>query len=302
MDICSALLLLPGQPPALDRRAILAAGPYLPQHVAPANLPTEQLIHLSGQPQVPLPVAFQYAVLANDKGRTQALFHRDPFILRKDPHLNQLLATWSKEAVTEARRRTPNLQRQTQFLPALADPAAPGERLQVVATSLHGYISALDQVTWNGPLILKAGSETTVIARPWVPEITLTTSACHAECGAVLARLRLDLLASETHPWPQWFYDGIVGCYSIRANKTPPSPLAMAAIRKRAGQQTILACFDGTEDNQELATALVAPLLHSSRQHLLPRFIDILRQGSSSAEALRFIYQLDRQDFIQLHR
>jgi hypothetical protein len=179
------------------------------------------------------------------------------------------------------------------------------ERFQLVTTTLDGFIPALEQATWLGPVVVRTAPNSPaeiLAARPWAPVLLVPDHADRATCGRMLTELRLRLLESPTHPWPAWLQAGILGCAAIRADKLPPSPQAMRARRRQAGSQAIAACLNSKVPDQELATALATPLLHSHRQQQLPRFLDLVRLGTPSAEALQFVYGWSVNDLVQLQR
>jgi hypothetical protein len=190
------------------------------------------------------------------------------------------------------------------------DPAgrvrAAGEHACATVTSL---LAALPWPRWSGPVVLVVGADDPpgldggreIVTRPAAPLVRLRVvpaddEALQGMIAARLASLALGLSAPPPGGWPPWLRLGVPRVAELTALGKGVSPRAMHAIRSAAGSAAITAMLAepvvGAVD-AELAMAVSAPLLSPRRRDRLAPFLDRLRSGATSAEALFSAYALD---------
>ena len=69
-------------------------------------------------------------------------------------------------------------------LKIIAEHRPSADRLQLVASSLSGFIPALEQTTWLGPLVVTSGPAAVIDARPWTPVIQVPPDTDRATVAA----------------------------------------------------------------------------------------------------------------------
>lgn len=171
--------------------------------------------------------------------------------------------------------------------------------------------AALPQPQWVDPLVLVGVPEgedgpagvLAEIARPALPVCHLRlpeeTDDLRPVLAERLAHLRLDLAAPPEGGWDTWLRAGTAGVCRLRGEGRGPSPRRMHRIRREAGVAAIRHLLAGRSEDRELATAVVAPLLHSHRRERFDDLLETLRAGIDARQALAIAYELTPEKLVE---
>jgi hypothetical protein len=102
----------------------------------------------------------------------------------------------------------------------------------------------------------------------------------------------MELSVPPSGGWPGWLSNGVAEVARAKAAGEGPSPRVMRERRQAAGPEAIAAMLLATplQADVALSGALVQPLLTPDGQAHFASLLDLLRQGASSAGALRIAY------------
>ena len=154
---------------------------------------------------------------------------------------------------------------------------------------------------WAGPVVVYIGSEERGIPaggviRPALPLLQVPdTQNLRAHIAGRLARLALDLSVPPAAGWPSWLSAGVAEVCRARAAGEGPSPRLMRERRQAAGATAISTLLAAQTADPQLSGALVQVLLTPDGQGHFSSLLDLLRQGASSAGAVRIAYGLSPQ-------
>ena len=166
---------------------------------------------------------------------------------------------------------------------------------------VRAVLAPLPWPRWAGPVVVYIGVEErgipdSGVVRPALPMLQLSNgNGLRTQVASRIARLALDLSAPPTGGWPGWLSSGAAEVCRARAAGEGPSPLLMRQRRQAAGPAAISALLEAPTAERELSGALVQVLLTPTGQTHFSSLLDLLRQGASSAGAVRIAYGLSPQ-------
>jgi hypothetical protein len=220
-----------------------------------------------------------------------------------DPALVQVLSTWAERQLTALGLTDP----MTGSIVIGGDrPLA--DRLQRALADAQREVDLLLRPLrpprWQGPLLVAVADATgavpvgvpPAVMRPALPVVHLPLDPAPDDlrplCGALRARLLLDLASPPATGWPPWLRIGVAAVAGRRTAGELPSPTDALRRRIEAGAAALDALWSATEPDASLAEAVAVVLLHSRRVDRFPPFLDALRHGVDTAEALGIAYGL----------
>ncbi|MHC5068775.1 MAG: hypothetical protein ACYTF0_09335 [Planctomycetota bacterium] len=294
MDLATTLVLLSGSPLVLDSQQVVLRGAMGPLH-----LPAAIISHDLGQAwyldNPDLTLASRIA-MALDLGAYERAWQLIDHQALADPLVATRLDLWCQQ---ELRRRG----------------LVPDRRGEVVITvSGHRNLRALCAnalrdvrdlmpaslwTPWRGPLLIDPSAEGHSQVRPALPLLAVGPGPHQRdELAGQIAELGLGLLADRDQPWPQWLHDGLRGVISLRSTNRPVSPRQMQERRRAAGHDGLSELLLLDRPNPELATAVMAYILHGQRRHRLDKLLELLRHGADGLSALEIVYHADRDTLL----
>lgn len=165
---------------------------------------------------------------------------------------------------------------------------------------VHFLLAPLPWPRWAGPVVVFIGTEdrgipSTGVVRPALPLVQFTDAkGLRARAAGGLARLALDLTVPPPNGWPSWLSVGVAEVCRARAAGEGPSPRQMRERRQAAGPEAITALLElpagAPIADPALSGALVQLFLTPDGQGHFTSLLDLLRQGASSAGAVRIAY------------
>ena len=268
----------------------------LPAVLPLAAVPAADHVRLAEQEGL-LPVDRRVALLlaADRRAEAFALAVRDPRPFAAQGGLDRELALWG--AAEQGRLALPAVR--GPVLVAGDDPRGSAQ------TEIRGGLADTRELLplpwprWAGPLVVyldgvDRGIPAGGVVRPALPLIQLAPGGdLRARTAAVVAVLGLDLTAPPAGGWPAWLRAGVAELARAKAAGEGPSPRLMRERRQAAGAVGLAALFAAPSAAPELSGAVAAALLVPARRERFPVLLDLLRQGASSAGALRVAYGLE---------
>jgi len=294
---------------------ITGAAVVLPAFGTPFILPVEclppdlRLKWFLRRDDVPLAQRISAAVDAGQSHAAWPLLIAQPDAVLIAPAIAGPLLRWS---AAELRLLDPTANPNLPVLRRQGDALVAGREEDLLALKdVQGVLGSLPWPRWLGPLLcvprddrLLAALPTshTALVRPALPVLAVNIAAPRelrrSVIAAGLAHLALDLTAPPPAGWPAWIHVGTAGVCAAVARGEGPSPRLMWQRRQAAGGAGIARLFASAEPDRELATAVCAYLLHSSRRGRFAAFLDPLRHGASSETALLIAYGVSVDDII----
>ncbi len=171
---------------------------------------------------------------------------------------------------------------------------------------VQDILATLAWPRWRGPLVLVpygvahpaiAPGQARVV-RAALP-VLRPPEGGRAGLAVAIGSLAMALSAPPASGWPAWLERGVAGCVRARALGTGIPERTMAERRAHAGAPAIAAMLSGAVlPEDELATAVVACLLHPSRRQRWPDLLELLRHcppdGAAGAVTLAYGLSLER--------
>ena len=186
-----------------------------------------------------------------------------------------------------------------------------------VEKALHG--ARLDdpwwREAWPGPLwqgtviicsdpaVLPVAISEADATRPVLPvRMVDPENISRAGVASELMHLRLDRLRPPTGGWPAWLRRGFAAYAARTADGTILGKRQVAVPLAAASAEDFSTLFQATDENMtdadaHLALALSAHLLHSRRRQHIGSFLDVLRHGNTTSDALAIAYGISIDDF-----
>ncbi len=158
----------------------------------------------------------------------------------------------------------------------------------------------------NGPPLVASAAllasfpgDATMVARPALPLVRVSGAGdLRGACAGAFAELALATGAPPPGGWPAWFTRGVVDLAAAKGRDQFVSPRHQQELRAAAGTAGLAALFADRHPDPGLSVAVVAFLLHPTRRKHLESFCALLRQGASTAGALRVAYGVELADVI----
>lgn len=311
MDPASLFLVLQPTPVVVERHTVTWRGGLLPLVLPMAGLSAKQraqLLLTNGSIDVDARVT-----AALDAGLTDeawSLVLRTPGPINRSIGLQLVLAGWA--AREQMRLGLPATPSAVQIF-SLDGKGRETTDAATVMSTIYDMLSALSWPRWAGPVVVIIGDLATKdpipglqrLARPALPIVRLGEPIIgitrNEQLGAELTRLTLELQSPPKNGWPAWLTIGLseVAKAKMRGGIASPSPLKMHSIRQRAGTAGISALLVAVKPDSELSAAVCAYLVHSRRRHLLGKLFDLIRGGAQSEGALRIVYEVTPEIFIE---
>jgi hypothetical protein len=244
-----------------------------------------------------LPSSWRVSALLADE-RRQAAFaiaSSSAQPLSSQAGLELILATWA--AREQARLGLPA----TRAAVLVVGDDVRGSRTADIRGALEDVRSVLAPLPWPrwaGPVVVfcdqaERGIPSQGVVRPALPLLQLAPAeGLRARAASSLARLAMELSVPPSGGWPGWLSNGVAEVARAKAAGEGPSPRVMRERRQAAGPEAIAAMLLATplQADVALSGALVQPLLTPDGQAHFASLLDLLRQGASSAGALRIAY------------
>jgi hypothetical protein len=301
MDLAAAFQVWSDGAIGIDRRSCQLAGGWVSIVVPIDGLPADDLRHWVVEAATcPLPERLQ-AAFRLDEQLAWRLLDALPINHVFDQRSQLILAHWQAQRLAQAS--------------ATAGPGSivvlPSQdrALAAACARAHYHLARIfrGQAPWQGPLLLsrqrallpELPADGQLLARPLMPALLIDApagdrSALEDRCAAVIIDCLLARLRRNQGHWPDWLRQGLIGVVAERSRGQGPSPLGMLRRRQEAPPGALFAALDRNAPiDAALATALVAPLVHSRRVERFASFLDLLRNGVPTIEALALAYSLD---------
>lgn len=304
MDPATLLFVLQPTPTEVDAQALRWRGALLPVVLPFAALPPATRAGVALQHDgLPLDLRIAAALDAGLADQAWRLLQRTPGPVTRSVTLELALAGWAAREL--ARLRLPATRDQVLVLGPEAR-AASGIDSAIALGVVREMSAALAWPRWVGPVMVLVddlgerdpypGVEH--LARPALPMVRVRSADGNRseQLGAVLAMLVLDLEPAPAGGWPAWLRVGLAEVAKAKVRGEGPSPLRMLTVRQQAGANALAELLLSRTPDRQLATAMVAPLVHTRRRHLLGKLLDLLRGGAQSAGAVQVAYGLSLVD------
>jgi hypothetical protein len=292
------ILALASEPARIDSRAVWYATPGAPLVIPVEALPAPyRADRLLAEARLELGLRVEMALTwgADAAALRTAARHAPP--LASDARLDLALRRWAEAACAQLR-----IPADAPLVAITSDGTSrqPTSEERGALADVQELLTTLAWPRWRGPLLLVPyGLSHPAIApgaarvvRPALPVLRIP-GPDRGGLAVAMADLCLTLSAPPPHGWPAWLVTGLAGCAEARGSGSGIPERSMAERRAAAGVAAITRLLEGgpVEDPQ-LATALVASLLHPKRRRHLPDLLERLRLGTPGATAIAAAYRL----------
>jgi hypothetical protein len=256
---------------------------------------------------VDLEVRVSAALTAGLEDDTWRLLARNPRPLIAIGHLDVVLSTWAAREL--ARLKLPAA---TGPVLVVANPEPPHLATDAVAAlaDTREALPTLPWPRWSGPVVIVVGAAGAadpapgqdLLARPALPVIRYRPTnqeTAREHLGARFCELSLRLTAPPAAGWPPWLSLGLAELVKARIRGEGPSPQKMLELRQQAGRDDLRRLLSEAAPDPRLALALCTPLAQTRRRHLLPNFLELLRNGAGAEGAIRVAYGLTLEQLLE---